>query len=1091
MTMAPPILPPTIGAVARVRLRRWLIEDVVPPPAPGDATLVDLACLDDDAQGERLTLLWEHEPDAVVVAADGLTNPGAKGFDPPRMFAAYLNTLRWNTVTAADPTLMQAPFRAGIHLDAYQLEPLRKALALPRVNLFIADDVGLGKTIEAGLIARELLLRRRIDTIVVSAPPSMLIQWRDELEARFGLTFVILDREFVAETRKARGYAVNPWTTHSRFLISHRLLIDEAYTTGMRDWLGDFRPRSLLILDEAHHAAPASGSRYAIDSQLTRDLRGLANRFEHRLFLSATPHNGHSNSFSALLEILDPQRFVRGIKVRPGDLEAVMVRRLKEDIRELQGGFARRDVVQIDVDGLPADAPELVLSEKLDAYRALREDRLAGATPAAQRQARLVMTTLQQRLLSSIEAFARTIRVHRRAVERQAAAGAATPLRPAAIQRQLAAVGPDDERAELDEAELARLDEEAIAAASAATPPALGAELALLDEMAAMAEQHRDAPDARIDWLVRWIGEHMREPGSKDPKSSDPRGSEWNERRLLIFTEWEDTRRYVERRLRVALGAEPLDERIASFTGATPPDRRETLKRSFNGDPSAYPLRILICTDAAREGINLQRHCRDLVHFDLPWNPSRVEQRNGRIDRKLQPAESVTCRYFHFVQRPEDQVLRALVNKNETIRRELGSAGNVLEARAAALLTEGIRRAEAATRAEQIEGLEADPGGVIREELEAAREQRREKLREQVDDLRRMIDRGRRRIGLDADKLRDAVSTSLSMAGAREVQPVAEAHDGAPRLFAFPADDPALGPDAGWAPTLDLLRTPPEPGERPWEWRRRAPIRPIAFEDTGAVGDGAVHLHLEHRVVRRLLGRFTSQGVVHFDLSRACLAVGPAGDPRVVLLGRLSLFGAGATRLHDEIVPLTARWSEPGPRRRPLVPYAQHAEVDTLALLDQALADGRRTVPTQVQERLRASIDSDMADLMPLLRKRGDLLRQRAERDLARRGDAESGVLRGLLESQARSIEAAIARVETAVAQQAHAGRQIPLPGELGRQHEAEERQRQADRRAWARRREQIDRELASEPARIVESYRVRSARLEPIGLVYLWPVTG
>jgi superfamily II DNA or RNA helicase len=97
--------------------------------------------------------------------------------------------------------------------------------------------------------------------------------------------------------------------------------------------LGNFRPRALLILDEAHHAAPASGVRYAVDSQFTRAVRGLADRFEHRLFLSATPHNGHSNSFSSLLEILDPQRFTRGVPVRPRELDAVMVRRLKSDLR--------------------------------------------------------------------------------------------------------------------------------------------------------------------------------------------------------------------------------------------------------------------------------------------------------------------------------------------------------------------------------------------------------------------------------------------------------------------------------------------------------------------------------------------------------------------------------------------------------------------------------------------------------------------------------------------------------------------------------------------------------------------------------------
>jgi hypothetical protein len=116
-------------------------------------------------------------------------------------------------------------------------------------------------------------------------------------------------------------------------------LVDEAYVAGLRDWLGPLRPQSLLILDEAHHAAPASGAKYAIDSQITRTVRDLAGRFEHRLFLSATPHNGHSNSFSALLEILDPNRFCRGVKVRPRDLDAVMVRRLKDDIREIEGGW--------------------------------------------------------------------------------------------------------------------------------------------------------------------------------------------------------------------------------------------------------------------------------------------------------------------------------------------------------------------------------------------------------------------------------------------------------------------------------------------------------------------------------------------------------------------------------------------------------------------------------------------------------------------------------------------------------------------------------------------------------------------------------
>ncbi len=302
---------PEIGQIAAVRQRLYLVDHVIPPPNPSDSLLLRLSCVDDDAQGQPLDVLWDRELDAQVITGEAWDAIAKRGFDPADRFAAYLNTLRWNCVTSTDPNLLQSPFRAGIRLDAYQLEPLRKALRLPRVNLFIADDVGLGKTIEAGLIARELLMRKKVRDIVVSCPPSMLLQWKEELDARFGLRFEILDKDYLQKVRRERGFGVNPWTTHSRFLVSHRLLIDETYASPLHDWLGTFRAGSLLILDEAHHAAPSSGPRYAIDSHITRAVRDLAPKFEHRLFLSATPHNGHSNSFTALLELLDPQRFFR------------------------------------------------------------------------------------------------------------------------------------------------------------------------------------------------------------------------------------------------------------------------------------------------------------------------------------------------------------------------------------------------------------------------------------------------------------------------------------------------------------------------------------------------------------------------------------------------------------------------------------------------------------------------------------------------------------------------------------------------------------------------------------------------------------
>ena len=422
---------PKVGQVVRVRQRQYFVEEVLRPVAGDDATLVRLSCLDDDAQGQALEVLWEKEVDAEPIAAEAWKAIAGKGFDPPMVFSAYRHTLQWNCVTATDPNLFQSPFRAGIRIDAYQLEPLQKALRLPRVNLFIADDVGLGKTIEAGLIARELLLRKKARDIVVACPPSMLLQWQEELEDRFGLVVPILDKDYIARVRRERGCGVNPWTTHTRFLVSHRLLIDEAYTATLRDWLGDFRPGSLLILDEAHHAAPSSGAKYAIDSKITRAVRDLAGRFEHRLFLSATPHNGHSNNFSALLEILDPRRFCRGVPVRSRKvLYAVMVRRLKEDLRAVAGGFPRRVVRQIDLGGLPADTPELRLSVLLDRYREMREERLQGETKRKQAAAALLISGLQQRLLSSVEAFARTLRVHCRTMQRQWDEAGGIAIRP-------------------------------------------------------------------------------------------------------------------------------------------------------------------------------------------------------------------------------------------------------------------------------------------------------------------------------------------------------------------------------------------------------------------------------------------------------------------------------------------------------------------------------------------------------------------------------------------------------------------------------------------------------------------------------------
>ena len=1108
---------PQSSQLVRVRQRQYFVEEVTPPGAGDDSTLVRMSCLDDDAQGQPLEVLWEKEIDPEIMTAEAWQDIAARGFDPPKVFSSYLHTLRWNCVTSTDPTLFQSPFRAGIRIDAYQLEPLRKALRLPRVNLFIADDVGLGKTIEAGLIVRELLLRKKVQDIVVACPPSMLFQWQDELEIRFGMVFQILDKDYIARVRRERGYGVNPWTTHTRFLVSHRLLIDEAYTATLRDWLGDFRPGSLLILDEAHHAAPASGAKYAIDSKFTRAIRDIAGRFEHRLFLSATPHNGHPNSFSALLEILDPQRFCRGVTVRPKLRDEVMVRRLKEDLRAIAGGFPKRTVKQLDIDGLPLDTPELRLSELLDEYRELREQRLKGESKRKQAAAALLISGLQQRLLSSVEAFARTLRVHRRTVKRhweEAQASKPEPEETPTLPDLFAqGVDSDDDRATLSEEELQAEEDAQIEAATKATAGTLtdlsvreiySREQTLLDEMTEIAEAARGHADARIRQLVDWIREHMcpdLPPLGTRTQPDSP--AKWNETRIIIFTEYDDTKRYLEQQLRAAI--ESTDRaalRIRVYHGPTPQAEREEIKRAFNADPKKHPVRILIATDAAREGLNLQTHCWNLFHFDVPWNPSRMEQRNGRIDRKLQPKDEVFCHYFVYKQRIEDRILKVLVRKTETIKLELGSLSQVVESRLANTLKYGIRRRDVDAMEKELQEADLDPQVKetvrveldgpddeqraeeslrLREEEEARR--RQEELKAQIDRLRNLLEKSEKSIALEEDHFRSAISCALQLMGGEPLKPVPDSEDWDRPLsrFEFPALDQRQGADPTWADTMDTLRAPKKRDQKPWEWRKESPIRPVVFEDTGTMEEDVVHLHLEHRVVQRLLGRFTAQGFIHHDLSRACVAQTRDAIPRVVLIGRLCLYGPRAARLHEELVPVTARWAEPSQRKQPLSPYARESEIKTLDLLESSLLPSNLPeLDAVIQEKLRLSAPVDVEQLLEHLESRAQELAKTARVALAKRADQEAKAMAEILELQKKRVSETAEKFRT-----------NQMEFDFGDFNSDEMRQLESNKRHWEKRLAAIDRELKTEPERIKAVYEVKAQRIEPVGLIYLWPVTG
>ena len=220
---------PEAGHLVRVRGQQWVVTNVRASRLPEDEisasrlpgrTLVSLSSVSDDDLGDELTVVWEVEPGREIVPSTQLPDVTETGWDDPQVLGAFLDAVRWGTVASADTTTLQAPFRSGITIEEYQLEPVARALAMPRVNLLIADDVGLGKTIEAGLVAQEMLLRHRARRIVVVCPAPLTLKWREEMAEKFGLDFVVLNAAALQELRRSHGLQANPFTVFPRTIIS-------------------------------------------------------------------------------------------------------------------------------------------------------------------------------------------------------------------------------------------------------------------------------------------------------------------------------------------------------------------------------------------------------------------------------------------------------------------------------------------------------------------------------------------------------------------------------------------------------------------------------------------------------------------------------------------------------------------------------------------------------------------------------------------------------------------------------------------------------------------------------------------------------
>jgi superfamily II DNA or RNA helicase len=1061
---------PQPGQVLAARGRQWLVE-ALELGDEHESPLLSLACLDDDAPGQKLEMLWDLEVGARVIdpQAQGLSAP--ERLDAPSTFGAYLHALKWSSVSAADPNRFQAPYRAGIKLMAHQLTPLMKALELPRANLFIADDVGLGKTVEAGLVLQELILRQQAGFVLIVCPASVVLQWRDEMLRRFGLRFEVMSRAFIGHRRRERGFGINPWATHNRFIVSYPLIRRPEYRDALLAHLGRRAEKGLLILDEAHVAAPATASKYAVDSDTTRTIRDLAPKFDNRLFLSATPHNGHSNSFSALLEILDPIRFTRGVPVSGAEaLAPVMVRRLKRDLRQLGvDRFPERILCRLELSHQPdgwradeerysaeeqryeptqplatdlgGDDAELQLTQKLSRYTDL--------CAPEKGKGRLVFVNLQKRLLSSPEAFARTLEVHAQAVERAGGVRVKAEKLQTSLDLDRETYGDDDET-------LSAEDDALVAETTRMLPTPTEEALGLLKDMRALAERARRSPDAKVRTLLSWMRKHL------CPAIGAEHGdTKWSDRRVILFTEYADTKRYVQELLSEAIThTERAEERILSLHGGMGDEARDEVQRAFNADPTDHPVRILIATDAAREGVNLQAHCADLFHLDVPWNPSRMEQRNGRIDRTLQPSPEVRCHYFVYAQRSEDRVLDTLVKKIQRVQRELGSVGAVLLDSMERALEEGITP-KAQARLERV-GDDAS-SATAEAELESHRKQL-DSLRAEIHRAAQRLERSGRALEVEPESLRGVVDIGLRMSGAEGLA-LADRTSSGRQAYVLPALD------RSWEVTLDSLRPPRGRNETWWEWRQKPP-RPVTFEPLTTLTEEAEQLHLAHPLVRRILDRFVAQGYGAHDLSRVCAVVLPKENvARVVAYARLTFFGHGAARLHDELISVAAPFT-PG---EPVSPYKDKATaVRARELAEKALAAGGAAPNERVSREVLRHASGVYQSLWMHLEDEADSQAAEVKAGLTRRARKESEELIALLTRQ-----------REAVAKARHDLSQTKL---FEVEDKEQRRQVELDLEHLGRRSEQFGRELDEEPKKIEALYAVEMVRLSPVGLVVAWP---
>ena len=1034
---------PEQGQLVNVRSRQYVVSDVrnstltagtMPIGVKKVQHLVSLYAVDDNALGEDLQVVWELEPGAYVY--EKMELPVPDGFDEPVRLDAFLDAVRWGAASTADIRTVQSPFRSGIDIEDYQLDPVVRAIQMPRVNLLIADDVGLGKTIEAGLVAQELMIRDRTRRIVIICPSSLQVQWLEQMRDKFGLDFRIVDSNLMKELRRKRGIHVNPWQHFPRLITSIDFLKRDRALRLFREVLPgegeSMYPRrfDLLIVDEAHNVAPSAGGRYAVDSLRTAAIRLLVPHFEHKLFLTATPHNGYPESFTALLELLDSQRFARGVIPDRKQLQVVMVRRLKSEMKDWDGSnkFPARKLSAIAVDYSDV---ERGVHSALKRYAELRTKNIEDNTEKYATE--FVLKLLKKRLFSSPQAFANTLTQHQYSLTNARKRKKTSLSQPnvGILRRQLSQIEEDFADDDIYE----ESTDEAITTTTRLFRELTAEEQDLLRQMQEWAETASRKADAKARELLNWIHLYIKPDGK------------WSKERVIIFTEYRATQKWLYQLLAGEGFVE--GERLMSLYGGMNSDDREKVKAAFQASPDISPVRILLATDAASEGLDLQNHCHRLIHYEIPWNPNRMEQRNGRIDRHGQKADEVLI--YHFVGkgykenatigiRPGELegdlefLMRAALKVNN-IREDLGKVGSVIASQVEEAML-GYRSVLDTSNAE-------NESESVRRMLKFER-----KVREEIDKLREQLQETREHLRLTPDNIEMVVKVGLEIAQQPSLIPV-EGIDGRFHL-------PPL--KSSWAVCSEGLAHP-----------HTKEIRPLVFDPELAHGrDDVVLAHLNHRLVQmclRLLRAEVWSKEGKKGLHRVTARLVPNSvleAPAVIAYGRLVILGSDQQRLHEELI-ITGGLLKEGKFKRMGVMEVQKA-------LNAALPD---IAPENIREKLVQLWDKNSEALMQSLQKRKEERAQSLQNQLDKRAEKEIADITAILTELQRSITEELNEPEY---------KQL----ELFNTNEKEQFERNIN--SLKIRLEQIPAEIEREVAAIEARFANPTPRLFPLAVTYLIP---